>query len=299
MQAWRESKKGKKSKRKRLGLKIQNQPFAKVDQEFWPDLIQEEGEDYMDFLDLNDLILQIDSSYDGRTIVMDEILIVDEKIYNNDPFYRPGKLHKNPTRRIVMDSLRVEDQSILLFNLIRNYYPNVTIRGFPPDVRVTIRGNRSLTGDNQALMLLDGQEVTSDFLYYFPVTEVAFIDILSSVSASMYGAGSVNGAIAIYTREGPVTYASNERDWVLNFVHPGFYRAREFSFPNYGEPEEKHVKPDYRRILYWNPSLTTDDEGNIDFSFYTSDEEAEYRVEIEGMTYNGIPFTKDYYFSVK
>ena len=84
-----------------------------------------------------------------------------------------------------------------------------------------------------------------------------------------------------------------------NFVHPGYYRAREFYTPDYDTPDEKHVKPDFRRILYWNPSLTTDDSGNIDFSFFTSDEAAEYRVEIEGMSYSGIPLTYDYYFSVE
>ena len=86
---------------------------------------------------------------------------------------------------------------------------------------------------------------------------------------------------------------------MLNFVHPGYYRAREFYAPDYGVPEEAHIKPDYRRTLYWNPSLTSNDLGNIDFSFYTSDEVAEYRVEIEGMTYNGIPVIKEYYFSVE
>jgi len=164
---------------------------------------------------------------------------------------------------------------------------------------VSIRGQRTFTGSNQALLMLDGQSVTSEFLYYFPTTEVAFIDVLSSTGAAIYGVGSMNGAIAIFTREGPAPNFNEERDWVLNFMHSGYYRARQFYYPNYGEPEEKHLKPDYRRILYWNPSLTTDNLGNINFSFYTSDEVAEYRVEIEGMTYNGIPITEKYYFSVE
>lgn len=109
----------------------------------------------------------------------------------------------------------------------------------------------------------------------------------------------MNGAIAVYTRTAPSTFIADKRDWVLNFVYPGYYRAREFYTPDYGTPEDKHIKPDFRKVLYWAPSLTTDEEGNIEFSFYTSDEEAEYRVEVEGMTYDGVPVIEEYYFSVE
>jgi hypothetical protein len=198
-----------------------------------------------------------------------------------------------------MDSLSDADQSLFLFDLIRKYYPGVQYSGNPPDIQVTIRGQRTLLGSNQAMLLLDGIPITSDFLYYFPVTEVAFIDILSSIQAAIYGRDAMGGAIAVFTRTESSPSQDEEKDWVLNFVHPGYYRAREFYTPDYGVPEEKHIKPDYRRTLYWNPSLTTDDLGNVTFSFYTSDEEAEYRVDIEGMTYNGIPVIKEYYFSVE
>lgn len=305
MQAWEpdeeENKRRKKSVeiRNKLGIKLETFPYASVDPARWPLQDEEESSEMEAFLALNELILTIDSSYDERTIILNELTIRDKRIIEQDPFYRPGKLYNDPTRRIVMDSLPSEEQSLLIFNLIRKYYPNVSYSGMPPDIEVTIRGRRTISGSNAAMLLIDGVQVTSDFLYYFPTTEVAFIDILSSTAAAIYGRDAMSGAIAIYTREKPYPYQVEEEDWVLNIRHPGYYRGREFYLPNYSEPEEKHIKPDYRRTLYWNPSLTTDELGNITFSFYTSDEAAEYRVDVEGMTYDGIPFTKEYYFSVE
>jgi hypothetical protein len=198
-----------------------------------------------------------------------------------------------------MDSIPVAEQGLLFFDLVQKYYRNVTYKGSPPDIEVIIRGQRSLLGSSNALIFLDGIEVTSDFMYFFPTSEIDFIDVLSSVGASIYGSGSMGGAIVAFTRERQPVYTSEEPDWVRNFKFPGYYRGREFYTPDYGTPEEKHLKTDFRRTLYWNPSLTTDNLGNIDFSFYSSDEQAKYRVEIQGMTYDGIPINREYYFTVE
>lgn len=306
MQAWENTgddgkKKKKKSQetRHKLAIKIDPKPYASLDPDLWPEIPETESIDYAEYYELNDLIYRIDSSFDGKTIVLNEVLVEDERIDRDDPFYRPGKLHGQPARRIVMDSIPVSEQALLFFQLVRKYYPNVSYRGSPPDIEVIIRGQRSLLGSSSALIILDGVEVTSDFMYYFPVSEIDFIDVLSSVGASIYGSGSLGGAIVVFTRERQPVYATEEPDWVHNFSFPGYYRGREFYTPDYSMPEEKHVKPDFRRTLYWNPSLTTDNLGNIDFSFYSSDERAKYRVEIEGMTYDGIPITKEYYFNVE
>jgi hypothetical protein len=309
MQAWKDSgeegkKKNKKNKksdelRNKLAIKLDTKPYASLDPALWPELAGDERIDYEDYYELNELIYTIDSSFEGKTIVLNEILVEDERIDMDDPFYRPGKLHGQPTRRIVMDSIPVSEQGLLFFDLVQKYYRNVTYRGSPPDIEVIIRGQRSLVGGSNALIFLDGIEVTSDFMYYFPVSEIDFIDVLSSVGASIYGSGSMGGAIVAFTRERKPVYMTEEPDWVRNFKFPGYYRGREFYTPDYGTPEEKHIKPDFRRTLYWNPSLTTDNLGNIDFSFYSSDEQAKYRVEIEGMTYDGIPITREYYFTVE
>ena len=305
MQAWRPSKNPRKPKKNKppekkndFSIKINDTPFAVITPKYWPGFAKKE-EPYKNYLDLNDFILKIDSSFEGRTIVLDELMIKDKIIASENSFERPGKLHKNPTKRIVMDSLSDGYFAVSLFDIIRQKFPSVRVRGAPPNLQIVIRGPTSIHGDNTPLILLDGIEVDSDFIYYFPSSEIAFIDVLSSAQAAIYGREAANGVIAFYTRLAPKQFQKEGRMGLINFVHPGYYRAREFYAPDYNLQDEKHVKPDYRRILYWNPSITTDDQGDHTFSFYTSDETAEYRVEIEGMTYSGIPFTYEYFFSVE
>ena len=305
MQAWRmledkgKQKKNKQSRtRNDLAIRVRDRTFAEERPDLWP-TDSPEKETYSDYLTLNDYILKIDSSYEGRTIILDELLIKDEKIASDDPFDRPGKLYDEPSNRIIMDSLPVADQSLLLFDLIRKYVPGINYSGAPPDIQIIIRGPTSISGSNQALLLLDGMEVESDFMYYFPPAEIAFIDVLKSSRAAMYGGRAGNSVIAFYTKMKSGDYTEEERKGITNFVYSGYYRAREFYTPDYDVPEERHIKPDFRRTLYWNPSLTTDDLGNIEFSFFTSDETGNYRVDIEGMTYDGIPFIQTYHFSVE
>ena len=69
--------------------------------------------------------------------------------------------------------------------------------------------------------------------------------------------------------------------------------------PSYDVPQEEHVRPDYRTTLFWKPDLITDEQGNADFSFYTSDDIGTYLVFVEGITRDGIPVVGEYFFEVK
>ncbi len=305
LQAWRTLEKpaGKKKNkspktRNDLAIRIKERIFPEVRQDFWP-LDEIQTNNYSDYLALNDYILKIDSAYEGRTIILDELLIKDNKIAPDDPFDRPGKLYNEPSNRIVMDSLPDADQSILLFDLIRKYIPGLTYSGTPPDIRIIIRGPTSISGSNQPLILLDGMEVESDYMYFFPPSEIAFIDILKTSQAGIYGGRAGNSVIAFYTKMKNGGNKEEERMGIINFIFSGYYRGREFYVPDYEVPEEKHIKPDFRRTLFWSPSLTTDDLGNIEFSFFNSDETGNFRVEVEGMTYSGIPFIHTYHFAVE
>jgi hypothetical protein len=301
LQAWevveKEGKRGEKT-RNDLAFNINSPLYAEVFPELWPFPPSDENS-HTGYREFNEYILRIDSSFDSRTIVLDEVTVRDTKIDPEKAFERPGKLHKEPSRRIIMDSLFTEEHSLMIFDLLRKYFPGIRITGSPPDVGITIRGPRSIQENSFAMLFLDGLPVDNDFMYYFPATEIAFIDLLTANKAAIYGSDAANGAIAFYTRQGPPRTMVEERMGMINFLKEGYYRAREFYTPDYDVPEEKHIKPDFRRTLYWNPSLTTDENGNIEFSFYTSDETAEYRVEIEGMTYSGISIRHHYNFSVE
>jgi TonB-linked SusC/RagA family outer membrane protein len=71
------------------------------------------------------------------------------------------------------------------------------------DTRITLRGIRSLTGNNQPMLVLDGVPVALGFLNSINPNDIADVTILkSSSSTAIYGPDGVNGAIVVTTKKG-------------------------------------------------------------------------------------------------
>jgi len=78
-----------------------------------------------------------------------------------------------------------------------------TSTGVNPDQRVILRGNRSLTGNNQALLVLDGVPVSLSYLTSLNPNDVQDISILKGANASaLYGSDAANGVIMVTTKQG-------------------------------------------------------------------------------------------------
>jgi TonB-linked SusC/RagA family outer membrane protein len=78
--------------------------------------------------------------------------------------------------------------------------------GINPQVRVTLRGTRSLTGENQALIVLDGVLVPNDVLTALNPDDIADVTILKGANAAaIYGSQASNGALIITTKRGGTT----------------------------------------------------------------------------------------------
>lgn len=69
--------------------------------------------------------------------------------------------------------------------------------------RVTLRGSRSLTGNNEALIVIDGVISTNDVLGALNPDDIASIDVLKGANAAaLYGSQASNGALIITTKKG-------------------------------------------------------------------------------------------------
>ena len=78
--------------------------------------------------------------------------------------------------------------------------------GVNPEVRVTLRGTRSITGDNQALVVIDGIISTNQVLAALNPDDVASTTILKgATAAALYGSQASNGALIITTKRGGTT----------------------------------------------------------------------------------------------
>ena len=82
--------------------------------------------------------------------------------------------------------------------------------------RIVLRGLRSISGDNTALIVLDGVAVPANTINYINPNDVERIDVMKGgQAATLFGSEGVNGAIMITTKKGnrkpeiTVTHSSN------------------------------------------------------------------------------------------
>lgn len=79
---------------------------------------------------------------------------------------------------------------------------------------------------------------------------------------------------------------NNQR--MKTFYPLGYQLPIEFYSPKYDTEASKGSEvPDVRSTLYWQPELPTDEQGNASFSFYNSDQPADYVLIIEGISEKG------------
>ena len=89
--------------------------------------------------------------------------------------------------------------------------------------RVTLRGSRSLTGNNEALIVVDGVISTNDVLGALNPDDIASIDVLKGANAAaLYGSQASNGALIITTKKG--SSAGNQ----VTFSHTSQFESISF-----------------------------------------------------------------------
>jgi TonB-linked SusC/RagA family outer membrane protein len=75
--------------------------------------------------------------------------------------------------------------------------------GVNPNVRIVLRGNRSLLGNNQALVVVDNVIVPSSILSNLNPEDIEDIQVLNGAgAAALYGSDASNGALVITTKTG-------------------------------------------------------------------------------------------------
>ena len=85
---------------------------------------------------------------------------------------------------------------------------NTVNNGLFAPTRITLRGNRSITGNNQPLLVVDGAIFYSDISTINP-EDVSDVSILKGSSASaIYGSDASNGVILITTKKGVRNHSS-------------------------------------------------------------------------------------------
>jgi len=123
-----------------------------------------------------------------------------------------------------------------------------------PGLVITGDEVRIRAGYGNPLLLLDGIEVTWDYIKYTPIGDVDKIEILkNSALMAVYGSRGGNGVIAILTKMGRGDMYNDFERFVPGRITPrvqGFQQPRQFYAPRYTTAAINDPKPDNRPTLY-------------------------------------------------
>jgi len=101
---------------------------------------------------------------------------------------------------------------------------NTTGSGVNPNVRVILRGSRSLTGNNEALIVVDNVIVPNAILGNLNPQDIQEITVLNgSNAAALYGSAASNGALIIVTKKGKAGKTSVTVGHTVNVEKVSFY----------------------------------------------------------------------------
>lgn len=97
------------------------------------------------------------------------------------------------------------------------------------------------------------------------------------------------GIICINSKTGRVLPTIPDESTILTYS--GYTLSKEFYSPTYSDSDDDRL-PDFRSLLYWNPDVKTDKNGEATVEFYTSDEIGSFEVNVQGITKDGRPIAK-------
>lgn len=118
------------------------------------------------------------------------------------------------------------------------------------DTRITLRGIRSLTADNEPMLIIDGVPADKKMLSELNPNDISSTSILKSAEATaIYGAAGANGALIITTK----------------------------AF------QPKMLREEFRDYAFWKPNLITDENGEVKFTVAYPDNITSWQTYVVGM----------------
>jgi hypothetical protein len=186
-----------------------------------------------------------------------------------------------------------------LEDVFREYVPGIIVRKSDKKPKIFVVNNATqLFFEQEPLILLDGMPVmNTDMLLHTDANAVKQISIVNQ--KYFIGPVTYNGILDVTTYKGNFGgFDIDPKAVVIDYE--GLQQMRTFSSPDYAAPLSKNSRvPDFRNMLYWQPDVETDQNGNQVINFYTSDKKGNFIGVIHGMTESGLMGSRTFTITVK
>ena len=236
-------------------------------------------------------VMEKQSQFQTSGIVLSTVHIKSQKVNPTDKVIAEhvDPLYKSITE-YTLDLVNNPAPDVSLIEYIQGRFPGLQVIITTSDtVKFVYRSTSTITGNPQPYIYLNEKLTEFEDVEYINLHNVALIRFMPPpVGFAPYNGGSV-GALMIYTKKGADEIATMEsREKFDQYTFNGYSITREFSSPDYSI-KKSNTAPDARTTLYWNPHLSIDNTGNVQFHFYNSDNAKKFRVVIQGIDADGHP----------
>ncbi len=171
--------------------------------------------------------------------------------------------------------------------VLREYVAQTSVRNRGGEFEVSVwdrrRGQTLL--EPAPLVLLDGVPTDINRLMSYDPLKVKRLDIVAETF--YYGNMAFGGVLSFGTYTGDLPgFDLDPHTVVMDYA--GLEAQRVFDSPAYNTKEEAESRlPDFRRLLYWQPTVLTDNQGVGSQSFFSSDSPGKYVIVVQGVSPDG------------
>jgi hypothetical protein len=226
---------------------------------------------------------------------LDEIEVLAEREPAADRFERGLRAGERPSQRLDFDEQ--PHMADIPFIQALNQLSGVSIVGNTITINTgfTNIGGASLPSP---LILIDNIEADFEDLRMLSSLDVQTVNVFRrSSELGFFGASGAGGVLSIRTRRGDGGSQANMRGLITANVE-GFSAPSQFYAPRYGITVPRDIEQtDSRITLFWDPELKLSDNETV-VRFWTNDVPSTYRIVVQGITENGIPFFETSLISV-
>ena len=230
--------------------------------------------------------------FDDEATDLGEVVVEGIRVEDRDK-YAGGEWH-----RVDFDSMvQFMKYGANPLDVIKGRLPNVLMRGNQASMEPILTYNRTIrTANTNPLILLDGLPISAAQLRNMPAGRIKKAEVYRGTNELLKDGrdpreAMIGGVLEFYSRtdEEMVEFYRLMGDKNVKTLPGGFYLTREYAPMRHDPTMPVSPIPDRRMLIHWEPLIKTDQNGEATISFYNADLPTTIRVDLQGLTLNGVP----------